>query len=80
MEENTGVRSVGGSEFSRVRFGGDAEKAAAVYAGTTPLSPEDIAEAVAWVVNLPRHVNINRMEIMPTCQAPGPLLVKRRES
>ncbi len=71
---------VGGSEFSRVRFGGDAEKAAAVYAGTTPLSPEDIAEAVAWVVNLPRHVNINRMEMMPTCQAPGPLLVKRRES
>ncbi len=71
---------VGGSEFSRVRFGGDAEKAAAVYAGTTPLSPDDIAEAVAWVVGLPRHVNINRMEIMPTCQAPGPLAIKRRES
>ena len=69
---------VGGSEFSKVRFGGDAEKAAAVYAGTTPLSPEDIAEAVAWVVNLPSHVNINRMEMMPTCQAPGPLAIKRR--
>ncbi len=71
---------VGGSEFSRVRFGGDAEKAAAVYAGTTPLSPEDIAEAVAWVIGLPRHVNINRMEMMPTCQAPGPLAIKRRGS
>ncbi len=70
---------VGGSEFSRVRFGGDAEKAAAVYAGTTPLSPEDIAEAVAWVIGLPRHVNINRMEMMPTCQAPGPLAIKRRD-
>ena len=70
---------VGGSEFSRVRYGGDAEKAAAVYAGTTPLSPEDIAEAVAWVVSLPRHVNINRMEMMPTCQAPGPLAIKRRD-
>lgn len=70
---------VGGSEFSRVRYGGDAEKAAAVYAGTTPLSPQDIAEAVAWVIGLPRHVNINRMEMMPTCQAPGPLVVKRRD-
>ena len=71
---------VGGSEFSRVRYGGDAEKAAAVYAGITPLSPQDVAEAVAWVVSLPRHVNINRMEMMPTCQAPGPLAIKRRGS
>ena len=68
---------VGGSEFSAVRFGGDAEKARAVYAGTTPLSPEDIAEAVAWVVRLPPHVNINRLEMMPTCQGPGPLAIKR---
>lgn len=71
---------VGGSEFSRVRYGGDAKKAAAVYAGTTPLSPQDIAEAVAWVIGLPRHVNINRMEMMPTCQAPGPLAIKRQGS
>lgn len=70
---------VGGSEFSQVRFGGDREKAAAVYAGTTPLSPADIAEAVAWVVGLPPHVNVNRIEMMPTCQAPGPLAIKRRE-
>ncbi len=69
---------VGGSEFSKVRFGGDSEKAAAVYAGTTPLSPQDIAEAVAWVVGLPPHVNINRIEMMPTCQAPGPLAIKRQ--
>lgn len=69
---------VGGSEFSAVRFGGDAEKAAAVYAGTQPLTPEDIAEAVAWVVALPAHMNVNRIEIMPTCQAPGPLVIKRQ--
>ncbi len=69
---------VGGSEFSAVRFGGDAAKAAGVYAGTTPLSPEDIAEAVAWVIGLPKHVNINRLEMMPTCQGPGPLVIKRR--
>lgn len=67
---------VGGSEFSAVRFG-DAEKAAKVYQGTTPLRPEDIAEAAAWVVNLPPHVNINRIEMMPTCQASGPLAVVR---
>lgn len=69
---------VGGSEFSLVRFGGDAAKAAAPYAGTTPLSPEDIAEAVAWVVGLPAHMNVNRLELMPTCQASGPLAIRRR--
>ena len=68
---------VGGSEFSQVRFGGDAARAAALYAGTTPLTPEDIAEAAAWIVSLPRHVNINRIELMPTCQATGPFVIKR---
>jgi NADP-dependent 3-hydroxy acid dehydrogenase YdfG len=38
-----------------------------------PLTADDIAEAAAWVIGLPPHMNINRMEIMPTCQAPGPL-------
>jgi 3-hydroxy acid dehydrogenase/malonic semialdehyde reductase len=68
---------VGGTEFSTIRFGGDANKAASFYAGTQPLMPEDVAEAVAWVVQLPAHVNINRLEMMPTCQAPGPLAIKR---
>nr|WP_294557541.1 SDR family oxidoreductase [uncultured Rhodopila sp.] len=67
----------GGTEFSVNRFGGDQQRADAVYAGTVPLTAEDIAEAAAWVVGLPPHVNINRMEMMPTCQAPGPLAVKR---
>ncbi len=68
---------VGGTEFSSVRFGGDAEKAAGVYQGVKPLTPEDIAETVGWLVGLPEHVNINRIEMMPTCQAPGALAVKR---
>jgi 3-hydroxy acid dehydrogenase/malonic semialdehyde reductase len=68
---------VGGSEFSKVRFGGDAERAEQVYEGTQPLTPDDIAEAVAWVIGLPGHVNINRIEMMPTCQAAGPLAIKR---
>ena len=68
---------VGGTEFSVTRFGGDTARAASVYAGTMPLTADDIAEAAAWVAGLPPHMNINRMEIMPTCQAPGPLQVKR---
>ncbi len=68
---------VGGTEFSVNRFGGDTAKAASVYAGTVPLTADDIAEAAAWVIGLPAHMNINRMEIMPTCQAPGPLAIKR---
>ncbi len=67
----------GGTEFSVNRFGGDTTRASAVYAGTVPLTADDIAEAASWVINLPAHMNINRMEIMPTCQAPGPLAIKR---
>ena len=67
----------GGTEFSEVRFGGDAERAAKLYEGTVPINAEDIAEAVSWVLHLPAHVNINRIEMMPTCQASGPLTVKR---
>ncbi len=67
----------GGTEFSAVRFGGDEARAAAVYQGTQPLTADDIAETVAWVTSLPRHVNINRVEMMPTCQAPGPQVIKR---
>ncbi len=58
-----------GTEFSEVRFGGDRERAAAVYAGTTPLNPEDIAEAVVWVSAQPPHVNVNTIELMPVAQS-----------
>lgn len=69
---------VGGTDFSNTRFHGDSDKAAAVYAGLTPLNAHDIAEAVSWVIGLPAHVNINRLEMMPTCQASGALALKRR--
>ncbi len=69
---------VSGSEFSKVRFGGDENKADAVYAGTVSLNPEDIAETASWLVGLPAHVNVNRIELMPTCQASGPFAVKRQ--
>lgn len=67
------------SEFSLVRFKGDKEQADSVYAGTQPLLPEDIAEAVAWVLSLPEHVNINRIELMPTTQAAAALNVCRNK-
>ena len=65
------------TEFSVVRFKGDAEKAAQVYEGTQPITPEDIAEMIFWVVDLPSHININRLEVMPVCQTWGPFIVHR---
>jgi 3-hydroxy acid dehydrogenase / malonic semialdehyde reductase len=68
---------IGGTEFSEVRFGGDAERAAGVYSGTTPLTPEDIAAAIDWATSLPEHVNINVIELMPVVQSFAALPVDR---
>jgi 3-hydroxy acid dehydrogenase/malonic semialdehyde reductase len=67
------------TEFSMVRFKGDSHRANQVYKGTQPLTAEDIAEVVFWVTSLPEHVNINRIEVMPTDQTWGPLALDRRE-
>ena len=67
----------GGTEFSSVRFRGDQQKAASVYAGVEPISPENIAETVSWIASLPAHFNVNAIEIMPTAQTFAPLLVTR---
>ena len=66
------------SEFSQVRFKGDEQRAAKVYQGAAPLRPEDIAEIVFFVANLPSHVNVNALEVMPVDQAWGPLAVHRQ--
>lgn len=80
----TGVRATniapgmsGGTEFSNVRFKGDDAAAAKVYQGTQPLTAEDVAEAAWWVASLPPHVNINHIEMMPTCQGFSPFAVRR---
>ena len=55
--------------FSLVRFQGDAERAAKVYKGITPLTPEDVADAILWAVRRPEHVNIARVVLTPVQQA-----------
>ncbi|MEP7160471.1 MAG: SDR family NAD(P)-dependent oxidoreductase, partial [Dermatophilaceae bacterium] len=61
---------VASDEFSLVRFGGDADRAAKVYAGVEqPLTQDDIAECIAWMANLPHHVNIDKLTVRPLAQA-----------
>jgi 3-hydroxy acid dehydrogenase/malonic semialdehyde reductase len=66
------------TEFSLVRFGGDAARAAKVYEGVKPLAGSDVAEAVLWVVSLPPHVNVNALELMPVQQAFSPFNIHRQ--
>lgn len=65
------------TEFSHVRFDGDTDAVDAVYADCDALTPADIAASVLWVAGLPEHVNVNRLEMMPTCQAPAGLAVDK---
>jgi 3-hydroxy acid dehydrogenase/malonic semialdehyde reductase len=65
------------TDFSLVRFKGDAARAGAVYQGLQPLTPEDVAETIRWAIAQPAHVNINRIELMPVMQAPAGLAVHR---
>lgn len=83
--QGTGIRisnvepGLAESEFSTVRFHGDQEKADAVYEGTKPLMPKDIAEIVTWLADRPRHVNVNRVEVMPVCQSFSPFTIHREK-
>ncbi|MFC0320998.1 MULTISPECIES: SDR family oxidoreductase [Olivibacter] len=64
------------TEFSVVRFKGDRERAKKVYEGFTPLSAEDVAEAIWFAASRPPHVNVNDLLLMPTAQATGTLFHK----
>jgi NADP-dependent 3-hydroxy acid dehydrogenase YdfG len=57
------------TDFSVVRFKGDAEKAKKVYEGITPLGEDDIADCIAWAVTRPPHVNIDEIVLRPIAQA-----------
>lgn len=65
------------TEFSDVRFKGDKEKADAVYAGTKPLQKEDIAQTIFMLSELPQHMNVNTLELMPTMQTCAGLYLER---
>jgi 3-hydroxy acid dehydrogenase/malonic semialdehyde reductase len=80
----TGVRAtnlapglVGGTEFSNVRYRGDAAAAATVYEGTVPLTADDIADMAYWIATLPPHVNVIQLEVVPTCQGYAGWNIKR---
>jgi serine 3-dehydrogenase len=82
----TGVRvatvdpgMVGQTEFSLVRFHGDADRASAVYRGVTPLTPDDVAEVIVFVATRPAHVNLAETVVLPTDQASATNVHRRTE-
>ncbi|MCB2206712.1 MAG: SDR family oxidoreductase [Bacteroidetes bacterium] len=64
------------TEFSKVRFKGDTERAKSVYKGYIPLHADDVAEVTYYVTTLPKHVNINDLVVMPTAQASATIFNK----
>lgn len=68
------------TEFSLVRFGGDAARVHALYDKANALTPTDIADIVHYLVHLPPHVNINTIEVMPTSQSFAPLTVTKDDA
>ncbi len=67
------------TEFSLVRFGGDAEKAKKPYLGMTPLTAGDVADAIVWAVTRPAHVNIDTLVIKPLDQATATRIHRKTE-
>ena len=65
------------TEFSLVRFHGDEVRTNLVYRGLTPLTPEDVANAVGYALTRPAHMNVAEMVLMPTCQA-GATVMSRK--
>ncbi len=57
------------TEFSLVRFGGDADRAQAVYNGITPMVAQDVAEVIGFVASRPSHVNLDQIVLRPRDQA-----------
>lgn len=66
------------TEFSVVRFKGDADKAGDVYKGMQPMTASDIADVIHWITGMPPHLNVNAIELMPVMQAFSPFSVHRQ--
>lgn len=81
--QGTGVRvtsvepGMAETEFTLVRTGGDRAASDKLYAGAHPITAADIADTVWWIANLPPHLNVNRIEVMPVSQTPAGLQVAR---
>lgn len=69
--------AVATEEFSLVRFGGDAERAAKVYEGYTPLTAEDVADAIAFALTRPHHVNLDTIVMRPVAQVSNTQIARR---
>ncbi len=67
------------TEFSQVRYRGDANRASQTYTGMTPLTPKDVAEAVVFCATRPQHVNVGELTITPTDQASVTMVHRRTE-
>ena len=67
------------TEFTLVRTKGNQEASDALYKGSNPMTGDDIGDALLWIANLPPHMNINRIELMPVNQSFSPFQVYRGE-
>ena len=67
------------SEFSLVRYRGDAEAAKAVYAGVDPVTPDEVADCVLFALTRPPHVNVDEIVVKATAQSSGARVVRREE-
>lgn len=65
------------TNFSTVRLKGNKDKADKIYEDTQPLTGDDMANTIAWLIALPEHMNVNTLEVMPTCQAWLPFAISR---
>jgi serine 3-dehydrogenase len=65
------------TEFTLVRTGGNQSASDKLYAGARPITGQDIADTLWWVANLPPHLNINRIEVMPVSQSAAGLQIAR---
>jgi NADP-dependent 3-hydroxy acid dehydrogenase YdfG len=65
------------TEFSLIRFGGDAERARQVYKGLTPLTGEDVADCIVWAATRPSHVNVDEIVVKPRDQATATAIHRR---
>lgn len=67
------------TEFAKVRFEGNEDRAAKVYEGITPLTPDDVADCIAWAVTRPPHVDIDEIVARPVAQATSTIVARRRQ-